>query len=172
MLGNMQDVASAFYYREHFGFRWPLWKSNPDDATRMAEALVAVAAADGELSGPERDWVTGYFAVKGYGPKVFDAIQQAAPRPVEELVEMMQQGTLTFAGRILLYDAIRACSADGDYHEGERAAIHALGKALGIADDVIAQIEGLVEEEEAQKAKRIALLMPEGHPNLDDRYQP
>jgi len=84
----------------------------------------------------------------------------------------MQHGTLTFAGRILLYDAIRACSADGDYHEGERAAIHSLGAALRLPDDVVTQIEALIDEEEALKAKRIRLLMPEGHPNLDERYQP
>jgi uncharacterized membrane protein YebE (DUF533 family) len=172
MPDDPREIASAFYYSEQFGFRWPLWKSNPNDVAYMAAALLAVAAGDGELSGPEREWVAGYFAAKGYGAPIMEMVDTAEPSPVDEVVELMEHGSLAFAGRILIYDAIRACSADGDYHEGEEAAIHALGAAMGLTDADVAQIEALIEEEEALKVKRIHLLMPQGHPNLADRYQP
>jgi hypothetical protein len=43
---------------------------------------------------------------------------------------------------------------------------------LGIDETTVLALEQLVEEERALKARRIKLLMPNGHPNLDPKYQP
>ena len=82
----------------------------------------------------------------------------------------MDLGILRDSARILIYDAIRASSIDG-YGAGEHEAVRQAAALLGIDESSVVAMEALVKEEEALKTRRIALLMPEGHPNLDQMYQ-
>jgi hypothetical protein len=70
--------------------------------------------------------------------------------------------------RILVYDAVRAASADG-YDAGEKRVVRDVAGALGLDEAAVAQIDALVAEERALKLKRIDVLMPDGHPNLAPR---
>ena len=70
-----------------------------------------------------------------------------------------------------MYDAIRAASVDG-YGSGERTAAREAAKLLGISEQGVAELEPLVADEETLKRRRIKVLMPSGHPNLDPKYQP
>jgi hypothetical protein len=90
---------------------------------------------------------------------------------IAQLPELMQLGILAKSGRILVYDAIRASHVDG-YTDGERAAVRKAARLLGIDDATVAELEQLVQDEHQLKRRRIAALMPGGHPNLDQRYQP
>ena len=82
-----------------------------------------------------------------------------------------EHGPRAQSGRILVYDAIRASSVDG-YKSGERAAVRNVAKALGIDEEGVTELEQLVAEEQALTRRRIKVLRPSGHPNLDPKYQP
>jgi uncharacterized membrane protein YebE (DUF533 family) len=164
-------LAVKWLYFEHFGFAKAPPQSDPEVVRNMAHALVTTASGDGYLSDDERDWITGYLTAKGYPPAVVQEISTISAADIDRLPELMQVGILQKSGRILVYDAIRASSVDG-YTDGERAAVRKAASMLGIDEATVAELERLVMDEEALKARRIKALMPGGHPSLDPRYQP
>jgi hypothetical protein len=164
----LRDRASAWYHREHFGFSKPPAEI---DLRAMAIALVTVANGDHQVTLDERNWIVGYFAAKGYPANVVRDAMAAAPVDLGAIPDMMQTGTLRKSARILVYDAIRVAAVDG-YRAGEDKAVREVAFALGLDEQAVADIEALVREEEALRARRIAVLMPEGHPHLDPRYAP
>jgi uncharacterized membrane protein YebE (DUF533 family) len=163
-------LAVEWYYLEHFGFSKAPPQTDAEVVRNMALALVMTASGDGNLSEEERRWIKGYLSAKGYPSAVIAEVSEMSASGIDSLRELMQVGILSKSGRILIYDAIRASSADG-YTEGERAAVRRAAKTLGIDEETVAELEQLVVDEEAQKARRIRLLMPAGHPNLDRKYQ-
>ena len=172
----MDDVVSEalaleWLYLEHFGFSKAPPQTDAEVVRNMALALVAAASGDGELSADERRWILGYISAKGYPASVITEIAGLSTADIGALPDLMNLGILQKSGRILLYDAIRASSVDA-YSRGERAAVRKAAAMLGIDEATIVMLEQLVEEEHALKARRIKLLMPNGHPNLAPKYQP
>ena len=165
-----EGLALEWLYLEHFGFSKAPPQTDGDVVRNMALALVAAASGDGELSAEERRWILGYITAKGYPASVIAEVAQLSSVDVGSLPELMNLGILQKSGRILIYDAIRASSVDA-YSRGERAAVRKAAAMLGIDEATIVAIEQLVVEEHALKARRIKLLMPNGHPNLDPKYQ-
>jgi tellurite resistance protein len=165
MSDELRDLAAAWYYREHFGFVAAPPRVEPQAARRMAVCLLSIANGDGELSDAERSWALGYFAAKGYPTEVIDEARRLTDRDLDVIPALMELGVLKPSGRILLYDAIRVASADG-YHPAEMRAVRAVARALGVPDAAVAEIEALVADEAALPARRIQLLMPDGHPCL------
>lgn len=157
--------AVAWVYGDQFGFSKAPSITEPEVTRNMARSLLAAAAGDGTVSEAEREWIAGYCAAKGYAREVVAEIETAAPPTPSEVKELMQLGVLKASGRILVYDAIRAASVDG-YRAGEAAAVRRIAQALGIEVSVVEDIERLVNVERDLKQKRIHLLMPQGHPNL------
>jgi tellurite resistance protein len=166
-----QARAVEWFYLEHFGFSKAPPQTDAEVVRNMALSLVSVASGDGELSREESQWILGYFAAKGYPLAVIEEMSRIPRAGIAALPELMQLGILRNSGRILVYDAIRASSVDG-YTDGERAAVRSAARALGIDDASVAEFEQLVADEHALKVRRIKLLMPTGHPNLDPKYQP
>jgi tellurite resistance protein len=162
---DARSLATAWYYKEHFGFTKAPPLSDPEVVRNMALALVSVAGADGNLSEPEQAWILGYLAVKGYPHEVLVEASREGAQPLEKIRELMQLGILAQSGRILIYDAIRVASADG-YSPDERKAVREVAAQLGLNEQDVRALEDLVQEELALKKKRIATLMPAGHPNL------
>jgi uncharacterized membrane protein YebE (DUF533 family) len=171
----MDEVASEglaweWLYREHFGFSKAPPQTDAEVVRNMALSLVAAASGDGELSDAERRWILGYITAKGYPASVVAEIANLSAVDVGSLPDLMSLGILQKSGRILIYDAIRASSVDA-YSRGERAAVRKAAAMLGIDEPTVVALEQLVAEEHALKARRIKLLMPNGHPNLDPKYQ-
>jgi uncharacterized membrane protein YebE (DUF533 family) len=162
-------LAVEWFYLEHFGFSKAPPQTDAEVVRNMALALVIAASGDGDLSQAERTWIRGYLSAKGYPAAIVAEVAAMSVSDIDALRELMQVGILSKSGRILIYDAIRASSADG-YTEGERAAVRRAAQSLGIDEDGVAELEQLVEDEEALKTRRIRVLMPGGHPNLDPRY--
>jgi uncharacterized membrane protein YebE (DUF533 family) len=170
----MSDVQSdtaavEWLYLEHFGFSKAPPQTDAEVVRNMALALVTTAAGDGQLSEAELRWIVGYTTAKGYPPSVVAEISAMAA-DLGALPELMQVGILQKSGRILIYDAIRASNVDG-YTSGERAAVRKAAALLGLDEAGVAELEQLVADELALKARRIKVLMPGGHPNLDPKYQ-
>jgi hypothetical protein len=63
-----------------------------------------------------------------------------------------------------LYDAIRACSADGDLAPGERAALDKTAVALGIDAHVVTDLIELYHDEMHLRARRLRKIFPNGIP--------
>lgn len=163
---TLRDRAANWYYREHFG----LAKPPPElDLRAMAIALATVANGDRQVTPDERNWIVGYFAAKGYPASVVREAMAAAPVDLKAIPDLMQTGTLRKSARILVYDAIRVAAVDG-YHAGENKAVREVAFALGLDEQAVTDIEALVRDEAELRARRIGVLMPEGHPNLDTSY--
>lgn len=167
---SSQTRAVEWFYLEHFGFSKAPPQTDAEVVRNMALALISAAGGDGDLSREERNWIVGYFAAKGYPPEIIEEVARISGPDIAGLPDLMQVGILRNSGRILVYDAIRASSVDG-YTEGERAAVRKAASLLGIDEASVAALEQLVVDEHALKARRIKLLMPTGHPNLDSKYQ-
>ena len=168
---HSRTVVAQWLYREHFGFSKAPPHTDAEVVRNMALALVATASGDGQLSNGERRWIVGYMTATGYPPAVIEEVSAQSGADLAVVPELLQLGILRQSGRILVYDAIRAASVDG-YGSGERTAAREAAKLLGISEQGVAELEQLVADEEALKRRRIKVLMPSGHPNLDPKYQP
>lgn len=63
-----------------------------------------------------------------------------------------------------MYEAIRACSADGDLHPDELRAIEKAASVLGISMTTVGDLVELYYEEQYLRAKRLRKLFPDGVP--------
>lgn len=162
---DARSISTAWFYKEHFGFRAAPPLSDPEVVRNMALALLGAAGGDGDLTADERAWIVGYLATKGYPDAVLDEVRTLSRADHGQVADLMQLGILRKSGRILIYDAVRAASVDG-YGDGERAAVRQVAAALGVDEAAVQAIEALVADEAALKQRRIAALMPDGHPNL------
>ncbi len=170
-MADHRALTADFLYRTHFGFESAPPKSDPEVVDSMAKAVFSIINGDGKITPKERAWVKGYFATKGYGNEVVDSIDTMEALPVEEIMSLMKESILRFGANALLYDAIRAASADRDYPPGEHATVMKIAAALGVSAKTVASIEALVQEEQELLTRRVALLFPHGHPHLADRYR-
>lgn len=163
------SAAVEWFYLEHFGFAKAPPQTDAEVVRNMARALMTTACGDGKLSQRERQWILGYFAAKGYPAAVIEEMAGLDAADLAAIPDLMQTGILKNSGRILVYDAIRAASID-NYSSGERASVRKAAFLLGIDEQTVSELEQLVADEKNMKARRIKLLMPDGHPNLDARY--
>ena len=63
-----------------------------------------------------------------------------------------------------IYDAIRACAADGELHPQELRAVEQAASALGISTTTVGDLVELYYEEQYLRAKRLRKLFPDGVP--------
>lgn len=148
----------VWLFNEEWGFEE---KPNEADFNSYFKSLLICAMGDGDISKAERDWVLGYLVAFG-GPEEL----------VEELTTYLGTDDLatTIAGtpavsacRIaLLYDAVRACSADGLLTPEERDRIKDAARLLGQHDDIVAELESVYGEEKAARDHRHQIAFPSG----------
>eukprot|EP00299_Pterocystis_sp_00344_P011186 c5170_g1_i1.p1 GENE.c5170_g1_i1~~c5170_g1_i1.p1 ORF type:complete len:187 (-),score=53.00 c5170_g1_i1:60-620(-) len=171
-----REVAAQWFYRDQLGFTSLPGKPDPTLSTYMARSLYYACFGDGVVSETEHNWILGFLASKGFSVALLEELKQRRSEGFtgsfvvgEKVVELMNNGHLKQAGRVLIYDAIRACSSDG-FDPDERIVTVLVAKALGIDETEFAAIEQLVKDEEEMKVRRIRLLFPNGHPCLDEKY--
>jgi Tellurite resistance protein TerB len=149
-----------FNHDQHFKTLPP-----PNDFSVYAKALLCCANADHQLAPAEREWVLGYFACLGAPPEFIDQLRNyPAEDDVLELIAKSPVVAEQGSRRSLLFDAIRASSADGTFHEKERAAVERLAAKLGVSTDEVRALEQAYVDEERATAARIKLLFPQGTP--------
>lgn len=132
------------------------------DYETFIKAALICAKGDGVLAPEERSWVAGRAAAlrnPGY------ELAKSYPADEDLLEVLSNSSTVNKTGRrLIIYVAIQACAADGNYHDEERAKIIQMAKSLGIEEDVVKQIEEICIEEAKMREKRIGLIFPEGAP--------
>ena len=130
----------------------------------FTKAVLICAKGDGVLAPEERTWIAGLAAC--YNTKNSEYEMAKTYQGDDELLQLIAKiPAINNSGRrAVIYIAIKACAADGEYHPDERASVHKLAKYLGIEEDEVTQIEEICTEEAKIREKRIAALFPEGIP--------
>ncbi|MBW2456730.1 MAG: hypothetical protein JRI68_19595 [Deltaproteobacteria bacterium] len=125
-------------------------------------ALLVCANGDGDLKDHERQWVLGLCAAFGGNDALLDTLRSY---PADEGIKEVIAGhpTVQKAGRrSLLFNAIEACAADGEYAEGERARVRKMAHAMNVPLEEVEQLEALYLEQRALREKKAQLLHPDG----------
>lgn len=126
----------------------------PEDCELFARAVLTIAAADG-LSDAERTYFANH--------------SRAMETPEEVIQKYLSYDTKSSSleallapirGKspvpYLLYDAIKVASVDG-YHDAERAKVREAAKTLGVSEEHVKALEGLVAAEGSVRDARLAL---------------
>ncbi|MBP0017937.1 MAG: hypothetical protein J7647_10315 [Cyanobacteria bacterium SBLK] len=143
----------------------------PETSVIWYKALLLCANGDGELSQAERDWVIGHATT--YHPEMNESqIEELrnynGTGTTDDIEKLVFSDPLAKKGRyVLVYEAIQASAADGEYSGGEKATIRKMAGKLGISAAKVAELESLFEEEQAFREKRIRIWHPEGIPGED-----
>ena len=126
-----------------------------EDNVKYAQALMIIAGADGDVADLEWDWFYGRGQAMGVPDAVLDAFKQFDWQNAR-LEDYM--GTTVAVARILLYDAITMSGADGEYSREERLAVRRAATLMGVSEDVVVALEGIVELEASLRKARHRIL--------------
>lgn len=161
---NVEDkkanLGTLWLFKEHYGFS----QVPPDIAyDAYLKSLLICAKGDGTLADEERDWVIGHAAAFNTDPAI---IEQLKNYKADEDIETVISGDLSASEsrRFLIFEAIQACAADGQYNEKERAVVLKGAKKLNISEDEFKKIEEIYFETVKLREKRLAVMYPDGLP--------
>ncbi|CAF1349414.1 unnamed protein product [Rotaria sp. Silwood1] len=161
---NSRDkIIYEWFMKETHGKSYPPVK--PAMREVILEVLGEVAAADGIFSEEERKWIIGFASTCGYPQELLNKFQTYEPGHSSEVKKYFQDVDLPYVQRSrlsIVYYGLRAANADGELHEKEIEAIHALAKQLGVTDDQLQQMRAICDAEDKLREKRAKLLFPEG----------
>jgi len=159
MSTEMERDGQLWLFNQLYGFK----SVPPDqDCETFVKAALICAKADGILAPDERDWVVGHAAaLRNAGYEL--AKTYAAD---EDLLEVISNSSaIDKSGRrAIVYLAIQACSANGDYHPDKKAKVRKMADALGVEEEVVTQLEEICVREAGIREQRIKLFFPEGSP--------
>ncbi len=145
---------------------WDLAQIPPDLAMSItteenmayAKALVICAKGDGQITPQERQWLIGYSVTVGHPDAVVETTTTYEGEDAIEDVLKASPAMPTYR-RFLLYDALRACASDGELAPGERERVLRMADRLGVARQVVAEIEQLVQEDQELRQRKHKLLL-------------
>lgn len=124
-------------------------------------ALLTIAGADGEVSDPELEWLTIECAEALNVEEEVVAEWEEFDFESADLVEIFHSfNTKSFGNfnKLLIYDAIRMASADGEYAPEEKETVHQTAKILKVSNETVLAIEALVDLEHAANKLRLTIL--------------
>ncbi|MFD5558817.1 hypothetical protein ACFWIA_33935 [Streptomyces sp. NPDC127068] len=153
-------LARKWLFRQEWDFA-----ARPDDRDigLYAKALLVCAKGDGVISQQERDWVLGYFAA--YCGDA-ETLEELAVYPAEDdVTTLVTRSAIVYETRgSLVFDALRACDADGELTADEVARIKQAAAALEISGETVERLKELYLQEKTARSERNTLLYPEGSP--------
>ncbi len=153
---ELAGLKKSWIFQEYYGFPSP---PEAADCTYYGKSLLCIANADGTLADEERRWIMGFSYTNGVSwAEVATWKDYEANDSVAEL--LAKRPMLNFVGRSAVYDAIRACAADGEYSAEEQAMVRRVGATLGFGEGEVAAIESAWRAESGAKQKRIDAIFP------------
>ncbi|MBD2777745.1 TerB family tellurite resistance protein [Iningainema tapete] len=159
-MSNIKKLGQSWIFNWFFGFNEV---PTDEDCCIYMKSVLCCAKGDGTLSPEEKNWVIGFCASWGVADWVIEELKTyEANEPLEEVIARSPQ--VSIAQRDLLLTAIRACAADGEFHEQEKAKIRQMASIIKVPEETVEQLEQLHKEELALNQKRINLLYPEKSP--------
>jgi uncharacterized membrane protein YebE (DUF533 family) len=158
---DAHEIGSTWSLLEHWDFTV---ESSQVALLDFFKALIVCCNGDGNLTEEEREWCVGYCAATGGTEDTLIALRDYAGD--EDVIAVIGRGRPHAAThRRLIYDAIRAASSDGDYHEAERATVRRMAAEVGVTPDEVVAFEDLYAEEQRLKDRRLSLVIPVGTPH-------
>ncbi|AFZ27095.1 hypothetical protein Cylst_5048 [Cylindrospermum stagnale PCC 7417] len=153
-------LGTFWLFKEKFGFN-----QIPLDIAYEAyyKSLLICANGDGTLADEERDWVIGYAYAYNCDPAIIEKLKvYKADEEIETVIT--QHNSVSESRPSLIFDAIQACCADGEYSDKERSVVLRGAKKLNISEDEFNKIEELYLETVKLREKRLAVFYPNGSP--------
>lgn len=123
--------------------------------------LLNIAGYDGEVSDAELEWLTFDCAETiGVDEKTIAEWEsfEYDEDELEELFINLNSSSFANFNKLLIYDAIRMCSADHDYSEDEKDQVYNAAQILKVPSEAVTAIEALVELETAAEKLRFSIL--------------
>ena len=156
------DVGAVWLLKEHWGAPPEVIDLLTDEENLAHAKSVFVAAnGDGRLHDAEKEWMIGYFTAAGASPSTINALKSyTGGDEFEDFFAM--EGVRRIAQRSCIWDAIRACGADGDLAEEELSTIHQMASRVGVPPEVVDEFVEIYKQEQDLKQRRIQLAFPQG----------
>jgi len=129
-------------------------------AMNYGGTLMAIAGADGELAEGEFQWyIDEQEMIFVESAEYIEALRKFDWKNanVEELLSGIKYDFPVNFYRTLLYQAIKMCRADGNYHEKEKESVAKAAEILGIERSVAVSLESIAELEDSAERLRLAL---------------
>lgn len=123
--------------------------------------LLNISGSDGEVSDPEQEWLTvSCSEAVGIGEDIVKAWEQYdfEEDDLEELFVNLNATSFGNFNKLLIYDAIRMASADGDYADDEKSQVYHAASIMKVSPETVTAIEALIELEHAADKLRLTLL--------------
>jgi len=156
-----KDEGLLWLVKERYNFRKT---PSPEGYDSYIKSMLICVNGDGTLAPEEREWVVGFASAFGASDSLVEELKsyKADDEDIEKVISNAPEANAS--RRYLVYDAIMACSVDGEYSDQERATITKMAAKLGISQDTVEQIEKICIEEIKLREKRVKLMYPEGAP--------
>ncbi|MFT6866391.1 MAG: putative tellurite resistance protein B-like protein [Cyclobacteriaceae bacterium] len=122
--------------------------------------LLTIAGADGIVSDPELEWLTVDLAKHvGIPNEIISDWEEFDydDADLEEIFSTFNNSTLASFNKLLIYDAIRMASADGEYALEEKEQVMEAARIMNVSMDAVVAIEALVDLEHAADKLRMTV---------------
>ena len=146
------SYASMWVLREEEGFSV---LPRPADLEIYMKSLLICANGDGRLTTEEREWVLGIGSAMGLPAETVQALETYEAK--DDLKALLGGGVQTGKGapRSLIYNAIRACLADGELHADEWAAIHKAASIMQVPTEVGEELGDIARAQAKLRSRRL-----------------
>jgi hypothetical protein len=143
---------------------------HPEGFKFYMTSVLVCASADGVLHENEKSWIVGYAASMGAPIELVRELESAKTAADVERLKARHLGEdfAKFCARTdsrsaaskrgIVYDAIRAASADNDFAVSERQSVVDLAVKLGLTKDDVVALEALNNKEKAVQAEKASLI--------------
>ena len=133
------------------------------DYLNYGKALLICCKGDGDLADKERGWVIGYFSAFGCPDDVLDELSSFdGEGSLADVVNSSPQMQMT--SKAAIYDAVRACDADGELAKGEIDVIKNIAGMINVSERDVDDIISIYHAEAALKTTRLQITYPDGSP--------
>lgn len=153
--------AAMWVLREEEGFTV---LPRPADLEIYMKSLLVCANGDGRITNAEREWVVGIASAMGLPQDKVEHLKTYDAK--DDLNTLLGGGIETSKGapRSLIYNAIRACMADGELADSEWATIHKAASIMNIPNAIVEELNDIVLQQATLRERRLKLVFPEGIP--------
>lgn len=162
MTTDFQKKGALWVFNQILGFaNLP----QTEDMETINKAILICAKGDGVLAPEERNWQISFMSAKGAPQSLLEKLETyEANDDLADLMSNASERVKNLVQRDIVYQAIKASAADGEYSPKEHEQICKMAELIGVSPDVVDQLVELHKEEEQLREKRIKLIFPNGSP--------
>eukprot|EP00004_Rigifila_ramosa_P009362 TRINITY_DN2088_c0_g1_i1.p1 TRINITY_DN2088_c0_g1~~TRINITY_DN2088_c0_g1_i1.p1 ORF type:complete len:264 (-),score=67.93 TRINITY_DN2088_c0_g1_i1:53-844(-) len=139
---------------------------HPEGFRFYYKCIIFTAAADGSLDPKEKEWILGYAEAMGAPADLIAELESINPAQLKvqnfgtEFEKFLQRSDRRSqaAKKGIIFDCIRAASADGNFAAQERSAVIELAGRFKLTEKDVKELEAIVAEEKALKIKKAKLV--------------